>query len=193
MDQTHLEWSYEGAHDVNPKKSDVVIFTDGSYPDDGKKETKELNPPMIGAVMLSRLHLQPVQGMKIVPQELIDQWLPRKNQICMVELLAPIAALWTWRHYLREKFVLLLIDSEVVEAALIKGYSAREDVCELVGVFWDLALDLRVQIYIDRVPTDGNPADGPSRGRLFHADQGWVTEDLCWPKVMKRELGSQRI
>ena len=76
---------------------------------------------------------------------------------------------------------------------MIKTSSARKDVCELVGVFWDLALDLRVQVYIDRVPTDANPADGPSRGRLFHADQGWVTEELNWHKVMKRELGSQRI
>jgi len=92
--------------------ADVVIFTDGSYPDDRKEETMELNPPMIGAVMLSRVHLQPVQGLSIVPQELINTWLPRKNQICMIELLAPIAALWTWRHYLREKFVLLLIDSD---------------------------------------------------------------------------------
>jgi len=56
-----------------------------------------------------------------------------------------------------------------------------------------LALDLRVQIYIDRVPTDANPADGPSRGRLFYEDQGWVTKHLNWPKRMKRELGAQRI
>ena len=50
---------------VNPKKSDVVIFTHGSYPDDRKRETKELNPPMIGAVMFSIFHLQPVQGSRV--------------------------------------------------------------------------------------------------------------------------------
>ena len=36
----------------------------------------------------------------------------------------------------------------------MKGYSAREDVCELVGVFWKIALDLKVKLYVDRVPTD---------------------------------------
>ena len=81
----------------------------------------------------------------------------------------------------------------MVEGALIKGYSAREDVCELVGVFWDLAVDLRAQIYIDRVPTDANPADGPSRGRLFDPEHGWVSEDLCWPKEMRGELTTRRM
>ena len=44
------------------------------------------------------------------------------------------------RGLIRGRLVLLFIDSELVEAALIKGYSATEDVCELVGIFWELAV-----------------------------------------------------
>ena len=81
------------------------------------------------------------------PKLIVQRWCPRKTQICMIELL------------------LLFIDSEPVEAALIKGYSAKEDVCELVGLFWELVLELRCSVYIDRVPTDSNPADNPSQIR----------------------------
>ena len=177
---------------VDRQKSDVVLFTDGSYPDDRKGETKESQPPRIGAVLFSRVKEFPLQGLMVVPDEVITKWLPRKNQICMIELLATVAALWTFRHYVRDKFVLLLIDSEVVEAALIKGYSSREDVCELVGVFWELALQLKVQVYIDRVPTDANPSDGPSRGKLqVGEDLGWVSTQLVLPKmVMDRGMSS---
>ena len=46
--------------------------------------------------------------------------------------LAAVAAIQTFREEIRGKLALLLIDSEPLEAALIKGYSAKEDVCQLV-------------------------------------------------------------
>ena len=61
---------------------------------------------------------------------------------------------------------LLFVDSEPVQGALVKGYSSKEDLCELVGVFWSLALEIQVNLYIDRVPTDSNPSDPPSRNDL---------------------------
>jgi hypothetical protein len=100
-----------------------------------------------------------------VPDALIDTWIPRKNQIAMVELLAPVVVNETFPDRLRDAKALLLVDSEPVEGALVKGYSSKEDVCDLVGVFWSQASALRVAYYIERVPTDGNPADFPSRGR----------------------------
>ena len=63
-----------------------------------------------------------------------------------------------------------------MEAALIKGYSAKEDLCELVGIFWDVALELKCSIYIDRVPTDSNPADPPPRGDLECGHIGAVAD-----------------
>ena len=75
------------------------------------------------------------------------------------------------------------LDSEAVEGALIKGYSGTEDVCELVGLFWDLAAKLRCLIYIDSVPTDANPADYPSRNKMEIGQRlGWRTAKVFWPK-----------
>ena len=102
----------------------------------------------------------------MVPERVKTFWLVRKTQIVPIEMLAPIVALSTFAPMIEGKDLLLFIDSEAVEGALIKGYSAREDLSELVSVFWDLALELRVNVYIDRVSTDSNPAAWPSRNDL---------------------------
>ncbi len=80
----------------------------------------------------------------------------------MVELLAPVLALETLKAYLKDQLVLLVV-AEAVDRALIKRYSPRSDVCELVGVFWDLVLDCKAWVVIDRVP---NCSDPPSRDKL---------------------------
>ena len=46
-------------------------------------------------------------------------------QICVVELLAAVTALKTFRDDLRDQLVLFFVDSEPDEAALIKGHSAK--------------------------------------------------------------------
>ena len=161
------------------RKSDVVIFTDGSAPSSSPKDPAT---EMIGGVMFTRED-SPKQFSSDVPKPIVQRWFPRKTQICMIELLAAVVAVQTFREEIRGKLVLLFIDSEPVEAALIKGYSAKEDVCELVGLFWDLVLELRCSVYIDRVPTDSNPADNPSRGDVATGLLcGWITIPSDTPK-----------
>ena len=125
--------------------ADVVLFTDGFAPDLRKNES---GMPAVGAVLFARCCARPAQFFEEVPQEVLDAWLPRKTQICMVELVGVVIAMETFRDYLRGKSVILLVDAEAVEGALVKGYSARTDVCELIGKFWDLALELDCSIYI---------------------------------------------
>ena len=165
--------------DLTPRPSDVVIFTDGYTPDQRFGET---DPSRIGGVIFDRSRENPVQFTSEVFDHVIERWIPRKTQIVMVELIAPVLALTSFGDSLRNKHVLLLIDSEAVEGALIKGYSGAEDVCELVGLFWDLAASLKCQIYIDRVPTDANPADYPSRNDMIKGREvGWETSEISWP------------
>ena len=159
--------------------ADVVLFTDGFAPDPRKNETGQ---PAVGATMFSRECAVPAQFYEVVTKVVIDSWLPRKTQICMVELVGAVVAMETFRDYLKDKSVILLVDAEAVEGALVKGYSAREDICELIGKFWDLALELNCSIYIDRVPTDANCADGPSRNKLQIGESlGWKTVLARWP------------
>ena len=161
------------------KRSDIVIFTDGFTPDPREHDVR---PDRIGAVMFDRRLTSPIQFTAIVPTDLKSSWLDRKTQIVPVEMLAPIVSLWTFRDRAVNADLILLIDSEAVEGALIKGYSSKTDVSKLVSVFWELALDLKVRTYIDRISTDANPADWPSRGDLTRgAKAGWKTRDPDWP------------
>ena len=124
----------------------------------------------------------------MVPERVKKFWLVRKTQIVPIEMLAPIVALSTFGPMIRGKDIILFIDSEAVEGALIKGYSAREDLSELVSVFGDLALELRVNVYIDRVSTDANPApaDWPSRNDLETGrSAGWGSLAPVWPSVVQ--------
>ena len=166
--------------ETNPRSADYVLFTDGSFPD-GKPGSPL--KPWIGGVLFKKGEV-PLQFGCEVKQSLIKKWIPRKSQIAMVELFATVVALKTFEAQLEGSWSLLLVDSEPVQGALVKGYSAREDVCELVGVFWKLALDLKVNLYVDRVPTDANPADPPSRDQMCIGESlGWKTIDPVFPSL----------
>eukprot|EP00435_Cladocopium_sp_Y103_P044913 s60_g12.t1 len=101
---------------AHERLSDAVIFTDGFTPD---PRSSERLPDRIGAVLFDRRLNAPRQFTAVVPDR-------------------------TFADRVRGADIILLIDSEAVEGALIKGYSSREDLCQLVSVFWDLALSLRV-------------------------------------------------
>ena len=155
------------------------VFTDGFTPDHRRKEE---GLSRIGAVLFDRSCAAPAQFGDVVPQQVILTWLPRATQICMIESEAVVVAFHTFKAYLKGKTVLLLVDSEAVEGALVKGYSSRSDICELVGVFWDLVLELQSLVYIDRVPTDANCSDGASRDKLWIGEKlGWKTVPAQWP------------
>ena len=163
-----------------PRSSDFVIFTDGSFPD-GKPGSP--SKPWIGGVLFAKGEV-PIQFGCEVQQQLVAKWLPRKSQIAMVELFATVVALKTFETRIAGSWSLLLVDSEPVQGALVKGYSSREDLCELVGLFWNLALELKINLYIDRVPTDANPADPPSRDNMsVGTNLGWITVDPIFPSL----------
>ena len=156
-----------------------MIFTDGFTPD---PRSSEKLPDRIGGVLFDRRLRNPLQFRSLVPQAVKAKWIERTTQIVPIEMLAPIVALATFEDRLHGADLILLIDPEAVEGALVKGYSSREDLSFLVSVFWNLALKLRVRVFIDRISTDANPADWPSRDKLkIGSDAGWSTKSPVWP------------
>jgi hypothetical protein len=110
---------------------DVVLFTDGYYPDSRKGESGKAQ---VGAVLFAAGGTtQPLYLSEQHEQRTVDTWLTRQNQISMVELFAPVLTLHAMEELVRRKKLLLFVDSEAVEGALVKGYSSREDLSELVG------------------------------------------------------------
>ena len=67
------------------RRSDFVLFTDGSFPD----RKSNLKKPWIGGVLFHR-GSKAIQFGCPVDEELIKKWLPRKSQILMVELFAVV-------------------------------------------------------------------------------------------------------
>ena len=164
------------------KFSDAVLFTDGFSPD---PRSQEKLPDRIGAVIIDRRLSEPIQFTAAVPIGVKNQWLDRKTQIVPVEMLGPIVAISTFTDRLFFCDVLLFVDSEAVEAALVKGYSGKSDLCDLIKIFWDLVFKLRMRIFIDRVATDANPADWPSRNDLETGSAaGWKSVRPIWPECI---------
>ena len=59
--------------------------------------------------------------------------------------------------------VLFFIDNDAARFGLIKGYSPSRASQAVIGAFWRLAAGLQIAPWFERVATDGNPADAPSR------------------------------
>ena len=110
----------------------------------------------------------------------------------MVEMFAAVIALATFGSSIQGRKILMMIDSESSLGALVKGYSAREDLCRLVGVFWEIGLKLDVMIYLDRISTDANPADDPSRDEIEKLlKRGWImTQPVSWESFLEGLGGS---
>ena len=138
---------------VGKRPADVVIFTDGFTPD---PRSNDRSPDRVGAVMFDRRCSVPVHFIATVHESIKSRWLKRSAQIVPVEMLAAVLALETFKERLYGADIILLIDSETVEGALTKGYSNREDLCEPIVVFWNLAFQLKARVFIDRISTDAN-------------------------------------
>ena len=166
---------------------EAVVFTDGFTPDQRKIE-EAAEEPRIGGVVFSKKVERPVVFTMPVKQQIIDAWIPRSNQIALIELLAVVVAVDTFKPIITGQRVLVMIDSESALGGLVKGYSALEDICELVGVFWQSVDDSRTLVYLDRIPTDSNPADAPSRNKMEVAKRlGWViTEPVLQDRILER-------
>ena len=98
-----------------------------------------------------------------VPIHLVEKWMPRSNYMGQLELLAAPFALATWGSRFQNRSVLMFIDNNSAAANLVKGYSPQTDSAAIVGEFWLAAAQLRTSVYIERVESKSNLADGPSR------------------------------
>ena len=116
----------------------------------------------------------PVGFSREVPRQLLATWLPRENQIALVELFAVVMAVAHFGPELTGRNVMFLVDSEPALDALVKGLSKFHDVIHLLTFFWHVVANFQINAYLDRVSTDANVSDGVSRADLTAFDEwGW--------------------
>ena len=91
----------------------------------------------------------------------------KRNPIIGMEMLAPLALLWTAQSLLRGRRVNLYIDNDTASNTLIKGDCADAFLAAMIKAFWKLAEKLQIDIWIGRVGSPVNPADLPTRRKTL--------------------------
>lgn len=135
----------------------IILYTDAS-------DVPERTPRFIvGAVLFDPFDQSLQYSAAEVPSSTVDRWITKQSYMGQLELLACPFSLSTWKTRLASRSVLLFVDNDSAASNLVKGYSPRLDSAAIVGSFWLEAASLRLQVYIDRVESKSNLADGPSR------------------------------
>lgn len=114
------------------------------------------------------------------------EWLPAgaRSDINEFEALAAVTWLETFGGGLSSCDVLLFIDSACAEGALLRSYSSSRHLTALAGAFWTSAAGYDLRVWIGRVPSKLNPADGFSRGsRSLGQQLGWCQVPAIEPDV----------
>ena len=165
----------------------VLLYTDAS-------DVPDRHPRcMLGAVLFDPVDGKLLYSATAVESDVLSTWIPKSTYMGQLELLAAPFALSTWKTRLQNRPVLLFIDNDSAASNLVKGYSPKMDSTAIVGEFWLLASTLRLQVYIDRVESKSNLADGPSRlefDLLQRLDGQWSSpcvDSLTHPSIDPKE------
>ncbi|KAF4740435.1 hypothetical protein FOZ63_018184, partial [Perkinsus olseni] len=110
--------------------------------------------------------VRPIYAACEAPEWFHARLLDRKTQIIALELFAALVSIETFGRYMSGRWVIVFVDNVAVEQALVKGYSKHADLNHMITKFWHSCEKFHLKIWIDRVPSELNPADKPSR-RIF--------------------------
>ena len=85
------------------------------------------------------------------------------SKIYALELLAPALALYELRGILQNKSVIFFIDNNAASGALIRGASSNSVIDKYVALFWKIANQFNITVWVERVASKSNIADHPTR------------------------------
>ena len=87
----------------------------------------------------------------------------QKTVIQELEMMAVLAAVKSWRSFLKSRRVVLFTDSESVRGSFLKTWSATDDSDDMIGVIFEVEEGFDIPLWIERVPSQSNPSDILSR------------------------------
>ena len=138
------------------EKRPILIFTDGAW---------EQNRGGLGAVVIDMATGEKWVLAGLVPQQLLDRWseLVGDQLICQIELYAMVTLRWMFKERLNGRRSIWWVDNDAARFALIKGLSNSPTMLQLVRAFYAFELSFPTFSWVERVASDSNPADAPSR------------------------------
>ena len=93
-----------------------------------------------------------------------DLFIKRATQIIPLEAMAVLIAIFTFKKYIGQSELLVMIDNSSVLGAARKGRSSANDVHKIITKISDLCLEFGITKHLFWVPSAMNMADLPSRG-----------------------------
>ena len=100
------------------------------------------------------------------PKELLEVLVKRNdNQIMGLEIMSIALGISSFSELIKSRKVRVWSDNKGAEGCTRKGAAKSFDHNSLIHAFWLRAAQLRLEVFISRVPTKDNIADDPSRER----------------------------
>ena len=113
-----------------------------------------------------------------VSDGLVRGWLAglhTAQRINECEALAALLAIGSFREILVDADVLIFVDSTAAEGSLCKGLSSSRCLSAIASAFWTQTALCRASVWVGRVPSKLNVADGPSRQDFDDVQKhGWA-------------------
>ena len=166
-----------------------TLFTDGAF------EPDQAQPGSVGAVLVDPEGRPCHAWGSPVPEHLLSIFMQESSRpIYELEILPVVAALWQWRHLLKNSQLVIYIDNEAAKSSLIRLDGANSASKALTELFSILEDEIGFAAWVGRVASHSNPADGPSRGS-FGASciSGASIQVLDWHKLQCECLSRARL
>ena len=148
----------------------LLFFSDGAY------EPGAVRPSTVGAVILDFNAGVFEYCAAYLGQPATERLLQASaNPILEIEMIGVLLGLLVWEKLITGNPVIGFNDNDAVKGALISGTTASERAAFILEGVVRIEAETRALLWWERVPSDSNPADAPSRG--------WVPSPL-------RQLGA---
>ena len=97
-----------------------------------------------------------------------------------LEMLAALCAFKCWQEQAMSHRMVLFTDSEAVRGAFLKNWSANTDSDKLLNSIFEIEALFSLPVWIERVPSQSNPADILSREVVTSFGSAAKVEVVPW-------------
>ena len=167
----------------------ILLFTDASY--EGGKSG-------IRAVLVDTLGGKPEIFDGEIPEDVIRHWQSTGQEQVISQ--AELAVVVMMRHMLRTRLagrrVIYFIDNEAARHSTLKGTSGKDSMQRLTAAFHAVDLHHPSISWVERVPSESNPADAPSRGKASECAKtlgGTYAGKICVPEEVQQAIKSSLV
>ena len=148
-----------------------IVFTDGS---------SEGSDHLVGGILWSLALDAPRFFACRVNPEMVAEWsADLAHVIGPVEMYAAVLARFVWHQFISGARVIYFVDNFAVLDSFIKGSSTSRHFRKLLAAFEQHELHGNSWSWFNRVPSESNCADDPSRGIFRHLINSGYCRDSC--------------